>query len=298
MPAKKKRALGRGLDALLGADPPAIAQRRLPATGLQTLSVGLLRPNPFQPRRRLEEEGLEELTASIRESGILQPLVVRPAGRAFEIVAGERRWRAAQQAGLAEVPALVRQIDDQQMLELALVENLQREALGPVEEARAYQRLVDEFGHTQDQVAQRVGKSRVTVTNSLRLLKLPAPILEWLEAGQLSAGHARAILGLTNESAQLALARDIMRLGLSVREAERRVRRLARQRDGKTRPAQSPADGRQQRDLEERLTIHLGLRVRLQARSNGAGHLEVYWSNLEEFQTLIEKLGLSIEQDI
>ncbi|MCE5229900.1 ParB/RepB/Spo0J family partition protein [bacterium] len=298
MSAMKKRALGRGLDALLGSDPPetAVATAVAPAeNGVKSLPVVMLRPNPYQPRETFNDEALDELTASIQEKGILQPLVVRKAGAEYEIVAGERRWRAAQRAGLAEVPVWVREFSDQDMLEMALIENLQREDLNPVEEAHAYQKLVQEFNMTQDQVADRVGKSRVAVTNALRLLKLPPSILSWVEEDRISAGHARALLTLAEEPLQMALAREIMGKGLSVREAEKRVRRLVRDRDKPARPAQGPDASAHTRELEEKLSLRLGLKVHIQPQSNTAGRVEVYYANLEEFQALLDHLGITVE---
>lgn len=298
MSAMKKRALGRGLDALLGADPPESAVATAPPAqkdGVHSLPVVMLRPNPYQPREVFQDEALDELTASIQEKGILQPLIVRKTGSEYEIVAGERRWRAAQRAGLTEVPVWVREYSDQDMLELALIENLQREDLNPIEEAHAYRRLIDEFSLTQDQVADRVGKSRVAVTNALRLLKLPASVLAWVEEGRISAGHARALLTLTEEPLQLALAREIMGKGLSVREAEKRVRRLVRDRDKPARPAAGPDTSAQTHQMEEKLSLHLGLKVHIQPQSNTSGRVEVYYANLEEFQALLDHLGINVE---
>lgn len=304
----KKRALGRGLDALLGAEaepepqppplPPAPAAPALaPAAAVQTLSVVQLRPNPYQPRHNFKPESLEELTASIREKGILQPLIVRVAGDDYQIVAGERRWRAAQQAGMLEVPVIVRSYTDQEMLELALIENLQREELTAVEEARAYRQLIEEFEMTQEMVAERVGKSRVAVTNALRLLRLTATILDWIEQDKLSAGHARALLSIDSEGLQMALAREIMTKGLSVREAERRVRKLVKKDDpnGKAKPPKAVIDTR---DLEEKIMLQLGLQAKIFPTSPSSGKIEVAYSSLDEFQRFLEQLGISFEQEL
>lgn len=304
----KKRALGRGLDALFGAaepdpeptppPPPAPEVPAIPPAGaIQTLSVVQLRPNPFQPRHNFKAESLEELTASIREKGILQPLIVRRAGEDFQIVAGERRWRAAQQAGLMEVPVIVRSYNDQEMLELALIENLQREELTAVEEARAYRQLIEEFELTQEMVAERVGKSRVAVTNALRLLRLTATILDWIEQDKLSAGHARALLGVESEGLQMALAREIMTKGLSVREAERRVRKLVKK-DNPNGKVKVPKTGFDTRDLEEKITLQLGLQAKIFQTSDSSGKIEVAYSSLDEFQRFLEQLGISFEQEM
>ncbi len=298
----KKRALGRGLDALLGADsaPTAVATvPDVPASAIVMIDVSRITSNPYQPRRHFAPEALEELAASIEQNCILQPLVVRRAAAAgqFELVAGERRWRAAQRLALAEVPAIVREYTDREMLELALIENLQREELNAVEEARAYRRLIDEFGLTQEQVAERVGKSRVAVTNSLRLLRLSDRLLGWLDDGSLSAGHARALLGLDNEGLQLALAREIMTKELSVRETERRVRTL-NQAPNPQPKAQTPTVDIDTADLEEKLTLHLGLQVKIHPRTNTTGRIEVFYSSLDEFSRVFDHLGISLEQEL
>jgi ParB family chromosome partitioning protein len=293
----KKRALGRGLDALLGVEPVPITG---PDARVRLIPFIRLKPNPYQPRGHFNEEALEELTASIKSNGILQPLVVRPAGDHYEIVAGERRWRAAQLAGLAEVPIIVREFSNREMLELSLIENIQREDLNAIEEANAYRQLIEEFSLTQETVAERMGKSRVAVTNALRLLKLPQSIQDWIVEGRLSAGHARALLALESESAQMALAREVMGRSLSVRDTENRVRQLLKsptilqiqqnQSSTKTRGELS--------DLEEKLSLHLGRRVRVVSKANNQGHLEIYYTSLEEFQGIMEQLGIPVEQEI
>lgn len=304
----KKRALGRGLDALLGAEPEAVetspppeptapAAAPAPANGVLLLSVVQLKPNPFQPRHTFKSETLEELTASIREKGVLQPLIVRRAGEDYQIVAGERRWRASQQAGLREVPVIVRTYSDLEMLELALIENLQREELTAVEEARAYRQLIQEFEMTQEKVAERVGKSRVAVTNSLRLLRLPQTLLDWVDQDQISAGHARALLSLESEPLQMALAREIMAKGLSVREAEKRVRKLQKKGDTDLK-AKEPKIDIDTKDLEEKLTLHLGLKVKILPFTNASGKIEVSYSSLDEFQRFFDHLGISFEQEM
>jgi ParB family chromosome partitioning protein len=293
----KKRALGRGLDALLGSEPVAVAG---PDARVRLTPFVRVQPNPYQPRRHFNEEALEELTASIRANGILQPLVVRPMGDHYEIVAGERRWRAAQQAGLAEVPVIVREFSNQEMLELSLIENLQREDLNAIEEAHAYRQLIDEFKLTQEQVAEKMGKSRVAVTNALRLLRLPQQVQEWIKEGRLSAGHARALLALESSAAQLSLARETMAQSLSVRETEGRVRQLLKSPDQLQlkQNQQFMQKSSQLADLQEKLSLHLGCRVRLAARSNKRGRIEIHYSSLDEFQGLMERLGMPVEQEI
>lgn len=299
MPAKK-RGLGRGLDSLLGPQAPASPEAPAKGTAVQNIPVVQIRPNPYQPRHHFDEEGLDDLTASIRANGILQPLILRKAGHEYEIVAGERRWRAAQRATLTEVPAIIRGYDDREMLELALIENIQREQLNAIEEARAYQQLIEEFELTQEAIAEQVGKSRVAVTNGLRLLKLPQQIQQWLEEDRISAGHARALLGLEHEASQIAVAREVMAKGLSVREAERRVRNLQRG-AGKTGeqkkagPSERPAEIV---DLEERLRLELGQQVKIHPQSNESGRIEVYYSSLDEFQKFVERLGIELQQEV
>src|SRR5688500_2521085 len=228
MTADKPRRLGRGLEALLGASfQPVPSTREAQARGeLQRLRLAEIQPNPYQPRRTFAPQELADLEASLRATGLRRPITGRPAanGAGYELIAGERRLRAASQLGWQEIPALVRDLDDRALLTLALVENLQRADLNPLEEAEGYQRLVDEFSLTQQQVADVVGKDRTTVANTLRILQLPASVRRMLADGQLSAGHARALLSLGNEREITDLAREVATNGLSVREVERRAR--------------------------------------------------------------------------
>jgi ParB family transcriptional regulator, chromosome partitioning protein len=233
-----RNALGRGLSALIrepetqqpalqqpvavaGGAAAAVAPALAPSDILLQVDIDLIDPSPFQPRTRFREEALEELARSIRVSGIVQPLVVRRIGQRFQLIAGERRWRAAQRSALSRVPAVVRDVRDEMALEMTLVENLQREDLNPVEQARAFQRLTDEFNLTQEEVAERTGKDRATIANSVRLLRLEEPILDLLEEGRLTAGHARALLSIPEPKARLDLARRIARGGMTVRQVER-----------------------------------------------------------------------------
>lgn len=267
-----KRGLGRGLGALL---PPA--SRDEGAGGrLQDLPVESLGPNPQQPRKAFAPEALDELAASIRATGVLQPILVRPRGDRFEILAGERRWRAARQAGLSHVPAVVREASDAQALELALVENLQREDLNPMEAAAAFQRLLAEFGWTQEELAGRIGKDRSSVANALRLLRLPAVIQEDLRAGRLSMGHARALLGLPVVSAQLRLREQILAQDWSVRATERGVQRHRR----RVRRRGPDVDA-----LEEALRLALGCRVRVTGTAR-RGRIELFYTSDEDLERL------------
>jgi ParB family chromosome partitioning protein len=277
----KKPALGRGLSALLpGKDD-------VPRGAPRDAEIGRLTPSRFQPRREFSESALEDLARSIREQGIVQPIVVVARGDKFEIVAGERRWRAAAMAGLDRVPITVREkSSDRDLLEAALVENLQREDLNVLEAAHAYARLREEFSLTQEKIAERVGKDRATVANSLRILKLPETVREKIRSGALSAGHAKALVALASTDDQEMLAEEIVRRALSVRQTEKRVARLAagdrvvkeRRRDPFT------------RDAEEKLSRHLQTKVRITRRRRG-GKIEIGFGSEEELIGLYEKLA-------
>jgi len=277
----RRRGLGRGLGALIpGAGAAAAAKP--PAEVEGWAQVAAISPNPYQPRVAFDEEALEELTASIRERGLLQPVVVRRIGdNRYQLIAGERRFRAAQRAGLERIPVVVRDADDTESLELALIENLQRENLNPVEEARAYQRLSEEFALGQEDIARGVGKSRSAVTNSLRLLQLPPEVLSQLESGALTAGHARSLLALTSTQAQTTLAREVVDQRLSVRDTEQRVRERA----------QPPRADVEQRAVEADLTHALGTRVHLRHNKDGSGRIVIEYYSLDELDGLLVRLG-------
>ncbi len=286
---QRRRGLGMGLSALLGGGEEVYAPESERAGGAgQAVPIEFLRPSPLQPRRRFDEAELEALAASIRERGILQPLLVRPCANGvagYEIVAGERRWRAAQRAGLHEVPAIVRRLSDQEALELALVENIQRTDLSALEEAQGFRRLIDEFGHTQDELAAAVGKSRSHVANTLRLLALPDAVQALVADGSLSAGHARALVGSAEAE---RLARAVVEQRLSVRETEELVRReTARPRQTRTRGLRG-ADPHV-RELEERLTSRLGLVVGIRARGKG-GLLTIRYHDLDQLDGLVRRI--------
>ena len=283
--AKPRPALGRGLSALIPETPPPQTRERPTEVDLDRLT-----PNRFQPRTVIDAPKLEELSRSIQSNGVIQPIIVRRLDNdTFEIVAGERRWRAAQQAGLLRVPVVVRDVPDDKLLELALIENLQRENLNPIEEAEAYRRLIDEYRLTQEQVAAAVGKDRATVANYVRLLALPPEIRADMAAGALAMGHARALLGLTEPSAQRRAAREVMARGLSVRETEGLVKQLGR--PTAPRPAGfDPAE----RDVhtnaaQDRLRAVLGTRVRI-VRRGRKGRIEIDFASESELQRLFEHL--------
>jgi ParB family chromosome partitioning protein len=276
----RRRGLGMGLSALLGEAEP---QAQVEQAGTLRVPIEFLRPSPFQPRRAFAEDELEALAASLREHGVLQPLLVRPAPGAagYEIVAGERRWRAAQRAGLHEVPVVVRELGDRETLELALVENLQRSDLAPLEEALAFQRLMQEFGHTQEVLAGAVGKSRSHIANTLRLLGLDEPLREMLTDGRLSAGHARALLGARDPQTLAAL---VIEKGLNVRQTEELVRR-----EGE-RPARVPTEpSADTADLARQLTSRLGLEVGVRGRGKG-GVLTIRWRDETQLEYLLKRL--------
>ena len=283
-----KKRLGRGLDGLL---PPAAAPAaKEPAKGGATARIEELHPNRDQPRRRFDDVALDELAASIGEHGVLEPILVRKrSAGGFEIVAGERRWRAAQRAGLQEVPIFVRELSETAAFEAALVENLQRMDLNPIETARAFQRLVDEFGHTQEQVAQRVGKDRSTIANALRLLKLPDEILELVDEGQLSEGHGRALLGCASVPAMLKLARVAVAERLSVREVERRAREAAA--PAKAAPPKTEKSANV-KDLERRLSHTLGATVAVDPKKGERGVITIAYDGYDHLDTILARLGM------
>ncbi|MCG6871030.1 MAG: ParB/RepB/Spo0J family partition protein [Gammaproteobacteria bacterium] len=281
---KAKPRLGRGLDALLGAKLDSNAERE----NLRHLDPGLLQRGRYQPRTRMDEAALKDLANSIRSQGVLQPIVVRelPSGN-FEIIAGERRWRAAGMAGLETVPVVVRQLPDEAAMAVALIENIQREDLSPVEEAAALQRLIEEFGLTHQQAADSVGRSRTAVTNLLRLLTLSTEVRGLLEAGKLEMGHARALLALKGE-AQRRLAREVVAKGLSVRETEQLVRRQDGDVRKKKKPPRATRDPNLAR-LEEDLSDRLGTRVRVQHAARG-GKLVIDYHSLDELEGILERI--------
>jgi ParB family chromosome partitioning protein len=286
MPAANRRGLGRGLDALL----PGAALDQAPgaAGGVTQVPVTAIGRNPRQPRARLDPTDLEELANSIREHGVIQPLIVAQTTYAgqYTLIAGERRLEAARLAGLATVPAIVREATDQQLLEVALVENIQRSDLGPLETALAYKHLADDFGLSHESIAARVGKKRVTVTNTLRLLKLPQRVLEALAAGEITEGHARVLLMLPASEGQLAAFERVQRGGLSVRQTEELVRQLLGQR-----PPRAPRPPRQAETeaLAERLRDHLGTRVSLK-RGRKGGVITLHFYSDEELNSITEKI--------
>lgn len=278
---KPPKGLGRGLDALLGVD------RAAPRESLTTLPVGRIRPGKYQPRTRMDQQALAELAASIRSQGLMQPVLVRPVdGERYELIAGERRWRAAQMAGLEEVPALVREVPDEAALALSLIENIQREDLNPMEEAAGVQRLVDEFRMTHEQAADAVGRSRTATTNLLRLLKLAKPVQEMVMEGALDMGHARALLALEG-ARQVEAAHRVAAKALSVRETEALAQAMVRGKPGAQRARKADRDlGR----LEEELSGSLGTTVEIRAGKKGTGKVIVHYSSLDHLEQVLKRL--------
>jgi ParB family chromosome partitioning protein len=290
-----RKALGRGLEALIptrAAAPPPVAVADAPAAGPLEVDVDRIRPNRYQPRRSFDAAKLEELAESVRENGVLQPLLVAPRGDDFELVAGERRWRAARMAGLQKVPVVVRDVDGREALRLSILENVQREDLNPLEEAQGYRRLIDDFGMTQEEIGSRLGKSRSAIGNALRLLHLSPELQQRIQTGELTAGHARALLGATSQEEQTALAALVREQKLNVRETET----LAQQQRGgppRPRPAarvENPA----LRELAGRLEARFGTRVRIQARKadGSAGRIEIDYYVAGDLERIFEIAGV------
>ena len=287
MAKKKKKALGRGLDALFPEVNRAVHEE---SDQLISIPVDKIDSNPFQPRKEFDEEKLSELADSIRKRGLLQPLLVRKKGERFQLVAGERRLRASSLAELASIPALLVQADDEQTLEMALIENLQRENLNPMEESRGYEELQENFGLTQEEIAEHVGKNRSTVANSLRLLKLDPTIREDLEAGRLSPGHARALLSLNDKKLQRKLWSLIVEKNLSVRQTEILAREMKEKKPAKKQDniqTKSPDIV----ELEEKLISLLGTRVMVRPSSRTAGRIVIHYSTLEDIDRILEVVG-------
>lgn len=275
---KKERGLGKGLDALLSTTDPDSLQ-------VMELEISMVVPQANQPRKIFTEESLQELAGSIKEHGVLQPVLVRPINEQYEIIAGERRWRAAEMAGLKIIPVIVKEMQDIEAAEISLVENLQREDLSPVEEANAYKYLIEQFNYTQELVAARVGKSRAYVANTIRLLNLSNEIIQMIDRKQISAGHARALLAIRNSREQIAAANEIIKSGLSVRQVEQRVKTK------KENQAMKNSKTPDLLDLEERLQKYFGTRTEINRQRKG-GKIEIVYYNEEDLERILEILGL------
>ena len=283
----QKRGLGRGLSALIPTAEPLTQASQ--DSSPRDVAVDRITPSPFQPRRTFDEAKLEELAASIRYQGIIQPLVVRPQGDGFELIAGERRWRAAMRAGLSRVPVVIRNASDHEALQLALVENLQREDLNPIEEASGYRRLQEEFHWSQEEMADKVGKSRPAIANSLRLLTLPTEVQQELTAGNLPAGQARALLGLHTEPLIISACREVIAKGLSTRETEKMVRNLL---IGRKRRRSLPLVDPDLKTVVENLQRSLGTRVRLLPKARSTkGKIEIEYYTLADLERIIQVIS-------
>src|SRR5215471_13094524 len=288
-----KRPLGRGLSALISTD-----QSPAGSDEIRELEIDLIRPGQQQPRTTFDQAKLEELAQSIRTTGVIQPILVRPAGGLFELVAGERRWRAAQIAGLVRLPVIVREIPDEQLLELALIENIQRAELNPIEEANAYKRLIDNLGLTQDEVARRVGRDRTFITNYLRVLKLPTDIQELIEQDKVSFGHARALLGVTDPMTQRRLAQKIVKHNWSVRETERRVKYLDREQPTSAKGLAEKALDPNIRAAETKLRRTLSTQVRIiPGRAGMPGRLEIEYYDMNDLDRIFNLIVRNNEAD-
>lgn len=303
MSIEKPRRLGRGLEALIpGAVTPAAPAPQAPSSDYQRLPLTRISPNPYQPRREFDEAELAELQASLKASGLLQPITVRRAGDGFELISGERRLRAATRLGWSDIPAIVRDVDDRTLLTLALVENLQRADLNAVEEARGYRRLSDEFGFTHAQIADAVGKDRTSITSMLRILQLPATVLQLVEKGQLSAGHARALVALDDERKALALANEAIARQLSVRELERRVRDVL-QPPAPKKPATSPravatSGNAVLKRMEDELRKRLQTDAKIRLTGPERGTVEVAFYSADDLERLLDiMLGPNRERE-
>lgn len=291
---KKKRGLGSlGVDVLLSAAKTenAISNNEAEADkSLQSVPIDLIHQSPYQPRQIMEPEALEALASSIRQQGVVQPIVVRKAGDGYELIAGERRWRASQQAGLQDIPAVIKNVNDQEAAAIAIIENLQREDLNPLEEAQAFANLIEKFGLTHQEVGEVVSRSRAAVSNSLRLLSLAQPVKDLLNQGELEMGHARALLALA-EQQQSKCAQAIIQRQLSVRGAEAMVKQLL---DGDSKSKKkSSATSSQDPDItrmEHKLSDRLGARVSILHSQNGSGRMQIRYTNLDEFEGIIDKI--------
>jgi ParB family transcriptional regulator, chromosome partitioning protein len=288
-----RKALGRGLESLLPSSRPVqpTPQTVVPPNSVRDLPIGEIDPNPYQTRTNFDDQALDELAASILSNGIVQPILVRPINGRFQLIAGERRWRASQKLGREFIPAVVKQVSNEQAMEMTIVENLQREGLNPMEEARAFERLAREFNLTQEQMSQRTGRERASIANLLRLLRLPESVQQLIEKGELTAGHAKALLALDGAEAITSASQKVRQLALSVRQTEQMVHRLlapgdAEQPAAKTKRAIDP----NVRAAEEELQRTLGMRVTIRD-SKGRGRIVIEYASLEDFDRVIETLS-------
>ena len=315
-----KKGLGRGLGAIFGEETVAAAaekRKNKVASGSKKtasksnaaetdvsretseIKLSLIEPNAEQPRKLFDDDSLNELAASIKEHGVIQPIIVRQTGRTYKIIAGERRWRAARMAGLKEIPAIVREYDDRETAEISLIENIQRENLNSVEEARAYRSLINDYNMTQEELAKRVSKSRTAITNSLRLLQFDDDILNMISSGELSAGHARAILSVNGKKAQYKAAREIINNGLSVRDAEKLAKKYnSAKPEHKHELRETDEHSPYIQALSEELTEQLSSKVKIVPRTKQKGKIEIEYSSLQELEELSERIRVAAKIEI
>lgn len=283
-----RRGLGKGLDTLISAEAVKPAMKEETGQAETTVKITKVEPNREQPRKNFDEDALEELADSIKQFGLLQPILVQDRKTYYEIIAGERRWRAAKLAGLKEVPVIIKNFTPQEIVEISLIENIQREDLNPIEEALAYKRLLTEFSLTQDEVAERVSKSRTTVTNSMRLLKLDERVQQMIIDDMITTGHARALIGIEDKNAQYELAQKIFDEKLNVREVEKLVKSIQSPKPKKEPQKTNPSLELVYREIEERLKQSLGTKVSIQSKENGAGKMEIEFFSHEELERITE----------
>jgi len=292
MAGKKKSALGNGLEGMFGIEESAVEEKKENVSRETFLRLSEIEPNRTQPRRNFDEDALQELADSIAQYGVIQPIVVQKKGKRYEIIAGERRWRAARKAGLLEVPVIVKEFAPEDIFAIALIENIQREDLNPIEEAQAYSRLIQEHHLKQDELAEKVAKNRVTITNSMRLLKLDERVQQMLIDNMLSGGHARALLGITDKDEQHTLALRVFDEKLSVRETESLVKKVLAEKDKKVEaPVKKPDDSVIYRDIENRMKDILGTKVEIKQKAKNKGRIEIEYYSMDELERLIEMIG-------
>ncbi len=287
--ATKKKALGKGIDLLITEDP-LVKKEKADVSRETLMDINAIEPNKLQPRKNFDQDALEELADSIKQHGIIQPIVVQKKGKMHEIIAGERRWRAARLAGLKKVPVIEKEYTDEEVFEIALIENIQRADLNPIEEAQAYKRLMHEHGLKQDDVAERVSKSRTTITNSMRLLKLNDKVQELLISDMISAGHARALLSIDDEQKQFDVAMKIIDDKMSVRETEKYVKKILSEKTPQNKKAKKLEDEAVYRDYESRMKDSLGSKVTVVRKTNETGKIVIDYSDVDEFERIYEIL--------
>lgn len=292
MAGKRKPALGNGLEGMFGIEESVVEEKKENVSRETFLRLSEIEPNRTQPRRNFDEDALQELADSIKQYGVIQPIVVQKKGKRYEIIAGERRWRAARKAGLLEVPVIVKEFAPEDIFAIALIENIQREDLNPIEEAQAYSRLIQEHHLKQDELAEKVAKNRVTITNSMRLLKLDERVQQMLIDNMLTGGHARALLAITDKDAQHTLALRVFDEKLSVRETESLVKRILTQDEKKdVKPAKTQDDSVIYRDIENRMKDILGTKVEIKKKAKNKGRIEIEYYSMEELERLIELIN-------